>query len=489
MSIRVYCRKLYFCENANLLVRARQKTTRIKKILLPLGNNVALKHYSFFGGGLLMSNTVVIVTAILSALCLFFPVTGPENVFAMTLPDTGQTLCYDSSGNTISCAGTGQDGAYTKLRSYTDNGATVTDNVTGLEWQKCSAGQSGSDCSINYWATSYNWYQASGTYNASYNSGGYSVCTALYGSDWRLPTEKELISIVNYGIPFPSPTISATYFPYTVSSGYWSYTTIATEPAGAFYVNFSNSSNGGFYKYETLYVRCVRGGQTAPTYTNHGDGTVTDNSTGLTWQRCSAGQNNDSTCSGSAGAKTWAEALTYCNDLSLGGSAYWRLPDKIELESLTDDSVYNPAINTTYFPNTVANYYWSSTTDASQPDYAWNVYFGDAIAYNFDKHYNPTNVRCVRGGRWVISDAVRIDGTDNYYGTIQPAYDSYGGVKTVLAQGIDLVEDLLFNEGKTITLNGGYDDTFSSITGVTTIHGSLTIIGGDKVTISDIIIR
>ena len=52
---------------------------------------------------------------------------------------TGQTLCYNSAGSVISCAGTGQDGELQKgvARSYTDNGdGTITDNTTGLIWEK-----------------------------------------------------------------------------------------------------------------------------------------------------------------------------------------------------------------------------------------------------------------------------------------------------------------------------------------------------------------
>lgn len=57
--------------------------------------------------------------------------------YAFTLPDTGQTKCYDSSGTEITCTGTGQDGAYNiNPMSFTDNGnGTVTDNNAGLMWQ------------------------------------------------------------------------------------------------------------------------------------------------------------------------------------------------------------------------------------------------------------------------------------------------------------------------------------------------------------------
>lgn len=55
---------------------------------------------------------------------------------------TGQTSCYNSSGDPISCDGTGQDGELQKgvawpVPRFTDSGdGTVTDNLTGLIWLK-----------------------------------------------------------------------------------------------------------------------------------------------------------------------------------------------------------------------------------------------------------------------------------------------------------------------------------------------------------------
>jgi hypothetical protein len=97
--------------------------------------------------------------------------------YAFTLPATGQTTCYDDSGNVISCTGTGQDGANIRNPlSYTDNGdGTVTDNVTGLMWEKQDDGNT------------YNWYQASGTYDATNNPISQNVCGGLSVggySDW-----------------------------------------------------------------------------------------------------------------------------------------------------------------------------------------------------------------------------------------------------------------------------------------------------------------
>lgn len=85
-------------------------------------------------GGIQMSKTRLI-SLIVSALVLLLPVLICAGTYK--LPDTGQTTCYDTSGNVINCKGTGQDGAYNfNPLSYTDNNGTVTDNNTGLIWQK-----------------------------------------------------------------------------------------------------------------------------------------------------------------------------------------------------------------------------------------------------------------------------------------------------------------------------------------------------------------
>lgn len=126
--------------------------------------------------------------------------------------------------------------------AYNDNGnGTVTANNTGLMWQKKDDG------STRTWDTA-------GTYCDGLNLGGHS--------DWRLPTKKELMSIVDYSIPYPGPTINTTYFSNTKSSYYWSSTTYAKYPYGAWLVRFSDGFVGSYYKsHYDNYVRCVRGGQ------------------------------------------------------------------------------------------------------------------------------------------------------------------------------------------------------------------------------------
>jgi hypothetical protein len=139
--------------------------------------------------------------------------------------------------------------------SFTDNGnGTVTDNNTGLLWQRQDDGNP------------YNWYQATGEVNSSYNPSGGSyknVCGSLNlggYADWRLPTKKELIAIVDYSIPYPGPTIDP-IFTNTQPSNYWSSTTLAGYPYNAWYVNFSYGYVGYSVKHNSMYVRCVRGGQ------------------------------------------------------------------------------------------------------------------------------------------------------------------------------------------------------------------------------------
>jgi len=133
----------------------------------------------------------------------------------------------------------------------------------------------------------------------------------------------------------------------------------------------------------------------ARSYTDNGDGTVTDNATGLVWQKCSRGKNNDASCSGSATAATWTDAGSYCSSLSLAGKT-WRLPSIQELETLPNYSQSNPAIDTTIFPSTTLAVYWSSTTFASNTSSAWVLISSDGQITIGNKTSN-FYVRCVSG--------------------------------------------------------------------------------------------
>jgi len=117
----------------------------------------------------------------------------------------------------------------------------------------------------------------------------------------------------------------------------------------------------------------------------NGDGTATDVTTGLMWQQLETEVLN------------WAETLAYCEGLELAGYDDWRLPNIRELSSLVDDQTKGPSINVVFFPGCRPSPYWSSTTNADHPAFAWHVDFGDGRTHGGHKgrrHY----VRAVRGG-------------------------------------------------------------------------------------------
>jgi hypothetical protein len=137
-------------------------------------------------------------------------------------------------------------------------------------------------------------------------------------------------------------------------------------------------------KLQYYYVRCVRGTSASQSFTDNGNGTLTDNISGRMWQR----EDDDM-------ARTWLGALDYCNNLSLAGHADWRLPNIKELESITDDSTHTPVINVSAFPNTNSSGYWSSASIAGYVDNAWFVDFSTGYMDGSHKSSNYY-VRCVR---------------------------------------------------------------------------------------------
>jgi hypothetical protein len=131
---------------------------------------------------------------------------------------------------------------------------------------------------------------------------------------------------------------------------------------------------------------------------DNGSGTVTDNITGLIWQKCSGGQNNDSTCSGSFSVFDWSSAVTYCSSLTLA-SRTWRLPNVNELQGLVDfGKSSGPFINTIAFPGTGVFLYWTSTSTSGFETLAHTVSFSENYR---DPRESKTSqvfyVRCVTG--------------------------------------------------------------------------------------------
>ncbi len=123
-------------------------------------------------------------------------------------------------------------------------------------------------------------------------------------------------------------------------------------------------------------------------FTNNGDGTVTDNLTGLMWI-----QNPDAT------TRNWDTAIDYCNALTTASYTDWRLPNYMELISLIDISNHNPALPSGHpFSNVQSNYYWSATTYAGSTSYAYIVSMNYGNVGSGDKPLTR-NVWPVRGGQ------------------------------------------------------------------------------------------
>ena len=170
-----------------------------------------------------------------------------NEVIESSIPDTGQTTCYNGAGTVVTCPDPGQplaqDGSYTiNPLSYTDNSdGTVTDNVTGLIWQK-------TDDNVQR-----NWYEANSYCNNN--------TAALPGLRWRLPNIKELISIVDY--EGPPPSINSVFTGINIvpnSSHYWSSTNTLRYENFAWNVRFAygGATVNDINDSARAYVLCVR---------------------------------------------------------------------------------------------------------------------------------------------------------------------------------------------------------------------------------------
>ncbi len=139
------------------------------------------------------------------------------------------------------------------------NGNCVTDNLTGLMWAE-SANLFGSKkwqdgTSPNY---TYPAQEAVGAMNSSDPSAtGYHLCGY---SDWRLPNQKELLSLLNYATPAGKQYLWLNQsFTDVQQNRYWSST--AYDSTNAWFVNMLNGATGKTTMTSGGYVWPVRGGK------------------------------------------------------------------------------------------------------------------------------------------------------------------------------------------------------------------------------------
>ncbi len=93
---------------------------------------------------------------------------------------------------------------------------------------------------------------------------------------------------------------------------------------------------------------------------------------------------------------------TYVNAVNrrgLCGAGDWRLPTRAELRTIVDYKAEFPAIDTDYFPNTVARSFWTIEPNTTYPNYAWHTDFKFGLASYYYNKSGRKAVRLVRGGR------------------------------------------------------------------------------------------
>lgn len=313
----------------------------------------------------------------------------------------------------------GQDAQYSaNAPSYKDNGdGTVSDLVTGLMWTQSPG--------------------AKKTYKSAVS--GASKCDVGDYNDWRLPTIKELYSLIqlNGTDPDPSstdeseltPFIDDSVFDFTygqqrygeriIDSQFVTSTKYVSTTMGGnetiFGVNFADGRIKGYpiedrrgeKKFFVLYVR------NNPEYgvnkfNDNGDGTITDQATGLTWAQQDSQETMD-----------WPTALDYSENLEFAGHSDWRLPNAKELQSIIDytrspDTTQSAAIDPIFQSTEIINeggatdfaHYWTSSTHPGVRDSSTAVYFafGRSLGFMQDRHTGEYELQDVHGAGSQRSD-------------------------------------------------------------------------------------
>jgi len=264
--------------------------------------------------------------------------------------------------------------------------------------------------------------------------------TAAY-TDWRMPNVNELESSLNAEAATPADWLAAEGFAQVEAGRYWSSTTQAGPfPEYKWTVSMDDGVDPVAVVHNTgnLYVWPVRAGQReyadpaypanvwktgqktsqytgddgdlemgvawpAERFADHGNGTVTDNLTGLVWLK-------DANC---FETKLWQVSLDTVADFNLNPGAHacaeytaghedWRLPNRKELLSLVDRTrYYEHAVPLGHpFVNVASQYWgvwWSSTTDPANHVHAYRVRMsGNGEMEVASKGANPAYIWPVR---------------------------------------------------------------------------------------------
>ena len=299
---------------------------------------------------------------------------------------TGQRQCFDAAGRPVDCAGSGQDGefrsgvAWPEPRFEMQGGHLALDRLTGLVWPLIA--------SVGDFPMS--WAEALAAV-AGMNRGN------VFGhADWRLPNRRELLSVVSHD--HHRPALPAGH-PFSVQqTWYWTSTTASRAPAYAWRVHLEGGRMFYGDKARDAMVWPVRGGSGLLAATGQRrcwdavgnvvecagtgqdgelrrgtawpeprfavqDAGVRDLLTGLLWTRSAELR----------GLCTWKEALRAAREHHAGGLA-WRLPNIRELESLVDAEHHDPALPAENPFDDPQEAYWSSTSSAYSPDWAYCLY-------------------------------------------------------------------------------------------------------------------
>ncbi len=154
---------------------------------------------------------------------------------SLSLSKTGQTDCYNTTGDIIACNGTGQDGELQSSMAwptprFTDNSltdstdSTVTDGLTGLVWSK----------NANPAAATKTWQQAL-DYIDNLNITNYQGQRI-----WRLPNRNELATLINMGQAHSNIWLNEQGFSNVQTNSYWSSSTHANDTSSAWEVSMDN---------------------------------------------------------------------------------------------------------------------------------------------------------------------------------------------------------------------------------------------------------